>query len=73
MRALTAMFLTLIAAVFGYFLSIYVSTWDALVSITIIAMGGCIIYTINKNFEQLRSDIKQSKKENSVENNTNNE
>lgn len=60
MRACSAVVITLLAAVLGYILSIYAATWAVLVAITIIVMGGCIIYTINKNFELLRKEIKSS-------------
>ncbi len=69
MRASTSVILCLLAAVCGYFLGMFAYTWEVMTSLTVIAMGGCIIHTINKNFEQLRKDLKEQAKKDEPENN----
>ena len=67
MRASTAVILCLTVAACGWLLGMLVMTWEAMTCLTIIAMGGCIIYTINKNFEALRADMKKKESEKTVQ------
>lgn len=52
MKASTAMILSLLAAVFGYFLSILLHSFEVMTSLTVIVMGGCIIYSIQQKPSQ---------------------
>lgn len=63
------MFLSFLSGAFGWLVgALCADIGGSMVSLTVIAMGGCVIYTINKNFAQLRKDLKNRGKPTDPEN-----
>lgn len=59
MRISSYIIICVITAICGFFLSMLVYTWEAMVTLTLVAVGGCIIRTINENFKQLSKELKE--------------
>ena len=65
MKPFAAIILSLFSGAIGFFVGAFcLDIAGGMISCTVITMGACIIHTINKNFSDLRKDLKDQSKKN---------